>query len=322
MRIVVVVILLAHAAAIGTLLSTQGCQTSTPRVEAPPAPPLPPQNEPLPGPVPQSGILRPPSPVKLDAERAVQAEATTVEVQKGETLSQIAAQHGLTTRELADLNAITDPNRVRIGQKLILPGYATRVSLPKTPAKPKPTPALAPVRSAPVAGGAEYTVKKGDSLSRIAQVHKVRVADLKTLNRLESDRIREGQKLVLPATAVHAEPAPVPEPVTAPADPTPVAPAIPPAFLEETLPSVPEVPDQPVIETPVPATPAPDAPSVIPEETTGKISTFPYPVGTGDTIESIAKNFVVDPAVLIQLNPGIDPAHLKPGTRIQIPLTP
>ena len=40
-----------------------------------------------------------------------------------------------------------------------------------------------------------YTVKSGDTLSKIAQKHHVKVSDLKKWNNLKSDLIRENQKL-------------------------------------------------------------------------------------------------------------------------------
>jgi len=300
-KIIVIVILLAHLAAIGTLLSTQGCQTPATRVSAPPPPVLPPMDEP-PALMTKTRVLGVPAPVKIDAERAAKAEPITVEVQKGEVLSKIAARYGLTTRELADLNALPDPSKIRVGQKLIIPGYATRVESPKVPAKLKPVSTLARAPIAPVAGGAEYIVKAGDTLSHIAQAHKVRIADLKELNRLESDRIRAGQKLIIPASAV----LPVVSPESAPG-PTLVVP--------EAASSAP-VPPEPAVSDGVELVPP------APVESSGTSSTFPYPVGEGDTVESIAKNFVVDPAVLIKLNPNIDPAKLVPGQRIQIPLVP
>lgn len=45
-------------------------------------------------------------------------------VAAGETLSEIAARYGVKTAELADANGIANPNLVRIGQKLIVPGDA------------------------------------------------------------------------------------------------------------------------------------------------------------------------------------------------------
>ena len=42
-----------------------------------------------------------------------------------------------------------------------------------------------------------YTIKKGDTLSKIAQKNHVRVSDLKKWNHLKSDKIRDGQKLII-----------------------------------------------------------------------------------------------------------------------------
>lgn len=41
-------------------------------------------------------------------------------VQRGDTLSKIAKQHGTTVRDLSNLNGITDPNRINVGEKIAL----------------------------------------------------------------------------------------------------------------------------------------------------------------------------------------------------------
>ena len=43
-----------------------------------------------------------------------------------------------------------------------------------------------------------------------------------------------------------------------------------------------------------------------------------YRVRAGDTLESIAARFETDVAVLLELNPNIDPLALSPGQRIRI----
>ena len=43
-----------------------------------------------------------------------------------------------------------------------------------------------------------------------------------------------------------------------------------------------------------------------------------YRVRAGDTLESIAARFEMDVAVLLELNPNIDPLALSPGQRIRI----
>jgi len=45
----------------------------------------------------------------------------TYKVKSGDTLSGIAAAHGTTWQVLAELNGITDPSKLRVGQVLQLP---------------------------------------------------------------------------------------------------------------------------------------------------------------------------------------------------------
>lgn len=47
----------------------------------------------------------------------------------------------------------------------------------------------------------KYTIRRGDSLSEIAQMHDITVAELKTFNQLKSNIIRAGDTLVLPLLA-------------------------------------------------------------------------------------------------------------------------
>ena len=51
------------------------------------------------------------------------AAATGIHVVRaGETLSNIAAAHGVTTRALMTANGIANPNRIYLGQRLVIPG--------------------------------------------------------------------------------------------------------------------------------------------------------------------------------------------------------
>lgn len=55
-----------------------------------------------------------------------------------------------------------------------------------------------------------YTVKRGDTLSGIATAHGVGLAALRARNRLSSDRILVGQRLVIPGSGAPASPPPAP----------------------------------------------------------------------------------------------------------------
>ena len=46
---------------------------------------------------------------------------TIYEVKRGETLGTIALQFGVSVEAIIAVNGITDPNRVSVGQKLVIP---------------------------------------------------------------------------------------------------------------------------------------------------------------------------------------------------------
>jgi len=66
------------------------------------------------------------------------------------------------------------------------------------------TPLLAAPPAPAKAGEKTYTIKKGDTLSRIAKTHGIPLAQLKQRNALANDRILTGQKLIIPAKAGNA----------------------------------------------------------------------------------------------------------------------
>jgi len=104
------------------------------------------------------------------------APPTTYVVRSGDTLSEIAAQSQVPLSTLRRLNGIYK-DRIYPGQELKL-----AVSPHKQPAPDEPF---------------EYVVKKGDSLSVIAQRFDIGVGLLRQLNRLKGDRITPGQRLQL-----------------------------------------------------------------------------------------------------------------------------
>ncbi len=94
-------------------------------------------------------------------------------VQRGESLSAIARRYQVDPVELARRNGIADPNRIYVGQRLIIPA--------------------SPLRST---GPGYYTVRPGDTLSGIARRHGLALDDLVRLNGLtDPDRIAVGQRL-------------------------------------------------------------------------------------------------------------------------------
>ena len=105
---------------------------------------------------------------------AQQAEANTsarqVTVRSGDTLSGIAARHRVSVRDLRRWNGL--------GSSRIQPGQRLRLTPPET-------------------GTVQYTVKRGDSLDRIARSYGVSLRDLRAWNNLSGSRIYPGQTLTI-----------------------------------------------------------------------------------------------------------------------------
>ncbi|NKB70419.1 MAG: LysM peptidoglycan-binding domain-containing protein [Candidatus Latescibacteria bacterium] len=91
-------------------------------------------------------------------------------VRPGDTLSEIAARAGLSVALLRRLNGLTG-NRIYAGQRLRLRAGETGAKV------------------------TTHRVRRGDTLSKIAKLHRISLSDLKEINDLTSDKIRPGQIL-------------------------------------------------------------------------------------------------------------------------------
>lgn len=113
-------------------------------------------------------------------------------VRSGETLSGIAQRYRVSQAEIRDANPkIPKSARLRVGQQLIIPtnGYTPEVRA-----------AIAATQGStrgPARGATTYTVRRGDTLSGIAQRYGTTTANLRRLNGLPNNNIRAGQKLRL-----------------------------------------------------------------------------------------------------------------------------
>jgi len=120
-------------------------------------------------------------------------------VRSGETISGIAQRYHVSTSEVRDANPkIPRSGMIRIGQHLVIPtnGFnaETRAAIAATQGSVR-----APSRNVKV-----YTVRKGDTLSGIAQRYGTTASSLKRINGLSSDRLRIGQKLRLQSSGTRA----------------------------------------------------------------------------------------------------------------------
>ncbi len=295
---VIITVIGVHVVAIGAFIFAQGCGTTRPERSQPPQVVMPPVPPPPPRTVVPPPPPRPPRPVV--SEQPTGATSTYV-IARGDTLSQISSRFGVNQSEVMRLNNITNPNLIRVGQKLILPG---RVDVDAAPARPAP-------RVEVPAGASTYTVVAGDSLSVIAQRHGTTTAALREANNLTGDLIRVGQQLVIPAEASR-KPAPEARPATpAPAQPQPRATEPRQAV---TLPS-PEATD--LMDIPAPPSPRPTPPAAQPRTPAGR--TQEYTVSANEDVYSVAMQWGVSVADLKEAN-NLSGTDLAPGQVLKIPL--
>jgi membrane-bound lytic murein transglycosylase D len=127
-------------------------------------------------------------------------------VARGETLSVIAAQYGVTVNAIVQANGLRSAHQIHIGQVLHLPTGSIQTSEPRAVASAKKQPAAAP--ATPVDG--RYVVRRGDSLSRIAARLGVDATALAQINGIKDPRaLRIGQVLQLPTAEGTTDSAPV-----------------------------------------------------------------------------------------------------------------
>ena len=148
------------------------------------------------------------------------APGGTYVVKAGDTAGKIALAHRVKLADLMRANNLTDKSarRIRVGQKLIIPGGKTVKSTGAATA-------AASTRSdaAATAAGGIYVVRAGDTIGKIAYAHRIKSADLMRANNLNEQsarRLQIGQKLVMPGAAAPTEttaaPTAVTDPVTTP----------------------------------------------------------------------------------------------------------
>ena len=297
-----------HIAVLAGFSLTQGCKTAKAGGVSQDQPAVLP-----PGPDITSPVVVPP----------VSSSEKVHSVQKGETLSSIASSYGVSWKRLAEYNSISNPNQLKVGQDLRIPGSSSSVvSGPST----KHT---APVSSRPAAASIKpgtYVIQKGDMLATIAKRSGLTVAEIKAANDLKSDSLVAGKKLTIPKKgAVAAK--------TAPAKATTAAPAK--AAAAAALPAA-----APMVDT----APAAAAPAAV--ASTGTVSTAVAPAAKatavpaaaapvakaasapvyehvlypGETLDDVARQYGSSQQEIMKLNSITDPSSIKPGTKLLVPI--
>jgi LysM repeat protein len=129
------------------------------------------------------------------------------EVQSGQSLWAIAVAYKITIRDLEIWNNISRDVRLRIGQRLFIPGSNTEGYLTPTPV------GKVQISTADPDGKIIHVVQSHQTLSTIARAYGITVDTILRLNGLQADWIlRIDQKLVIDPG--HVTPSPTPRPLT------------------------------------------------------------------------------------------------------------
>ncbi len=113
---------------------------------------------------------------------------TNYTVKKGETIGEIADQFHVSSSQIKKWNGIKS-NNILAGQKLKI--YSDGEPLSKSSKRSQDSVVKKSSKSA------SYKVRKGDSLDSIAKRFNLEISELKQLNKLSSNKIIVGQKIVL-----------------------------------------------------------------------------------------------------------------------------
>lgn len=95
-------------------------------------------------------------------------------VEKGDTLQKIAKSFKVNIKEIIELNNINDPDVIKVGQQIKIPSSNNII---------------------------KYTIKKGDTISKIANKHQISKEKIIQENNIDNpDKIYPGQDLILSST--------------------------------------------------------------------------------------------------------------------------
>ena len=111
-------------------------------------------------------------------------------VRKGESLAGIAGKYRTSVKSIRDMNGLGKKTQVNAGWTLKIPtrkGFSPVVDSRSAQGEPKSKKAM------------EYAVKSGDTLWKVANRYSTTPKELRKLNKLTSENLKEGQVLLVPA---------------------------------------------------------------------------------------------------------------------------
>ena len=126
------------------------------------------------------------------------ASGSSVVVQSGDTIGEIAERYGVSAERLMQANGIKDPTLVQIGQRLVIPGRGGAAARSSSGGGSRAT------------AGGRYTVQSGETLGEIAERFNTSVNRLMQLNGIsDPTQLQAGSRIVVPGSATSQAARPV-----------------------------------------------------------------------------------------------------------------
>ncbi len=116
-------------------------------------------------------------------------------VRRGDTLWGLSKEYSVPFPALLEANGMGRESQLRVGQEIVIPSGYGEIEIEESIVED----------SVPAPGTTIYTVRRGDTLSEIAVRAGTSVSRIKALNNMTGDRIRIGQKLIVPGDMVIVE---------------------------------------------------------------------------------------------------------------------
>lgn len=136
---------------------------------------------------------------------ALGGETKGYTVARNDSFYKIAKDHGISISALSKANPGVDSRKLKVGQALQIPAPVAKIEA--NAGNPSALATGTEPAAKPVAAKS-YTVKAGDTLTKVAKVNGVKVKALRDANKLKSDRLIVGQKLKIPTHKTDAAAAP------------------------------------------------------------------------------------------------------------------
>lgn len=127
------------------------------------------------------------------APAAVASSGKMHTLQPNETLYGVARKYGVSVAAIQEANDISNPNSLRAGQNLRIPGTVAVAE------RKNPSGRLGASRSGRSSKRTTYTVRPGDNLWNIARRYDVSVDDLKRWNNVDENALRVGATMIVEA---------------------------------------------------------------------------------------------------------------------------